>query len=101
MPDTIYINSTQQSDPNVDLDHGARFPFDAPDAWWQEGGLPPPAALDWSVVAARGVIANLQDRRSIKHGFDDVDEDVRTELVASLAAIIRQALEHEKRQSQW
>lgn len=93
MPD--YINSTQQSDPNKDLDHGATFPFDAPDSWWEDGysHLPPPAAADWAIAAARGVIANLQDRRSIKHGFDEIDEDVRSELVASLAAIIRRAKE--------
>lgn len=89
--DTKYINSTQQSDPDHDLSLGAMFPFEAPDAWWKEGGLPPPAAADWAVAAARGVLANLQDRRSIKQGFIEIDEDVRTEIVASLAAIIRRA----------
>lgn len=95
MTDTQYINSTQQSDPDHDLAMGELFPFEASDAWWKDGGLPPPAAADWSVAAARGVLANLQDRRSIKQGFVEIDEDVRTELVASLAAIIRRARERD------
>lgn len=90
-----YINSTQESDPGKDLDFGARFPFDAPDSWFEDGysHLPPPEAQDWAVFAARGVIENLRDRRSIKQGFNDIAEDVRLEIVTSLAAIIRRAQE--------
>lgn len=46
---------------------------------------------DWAHAAARGVVADLQGRRAIKWGFDDIDEEIRAEIVASLAAIIRLA----------
>lgn len=46
---------------------------------------------DWAVKAARGVIADLQDRRGTKKIFEKVDEDIRSEIVASLAEIIRLA----------
>lgn len=97
---TTYINSTVQSDPDKDLEHGAKYPFDASDSWWEDGYLylVPPVAPDWSVAAARGVIANLEDRRSIKQGFAEVDEDVRVEIVATLAAIIRRAKERDDTQ---
>lgn len=49
---------------------------------------------DWAHKAARGVIADLCDRRGIKWGFNDVDEDVRVEIVESLAEIIRVAKHH-------
>ena len=64
-----------------DLDHGRMFPYDNPI------GL----AVDWAHTAARGVMANLQDRRGIKQGFSDIDEDIRIEIVQSLAEVIRLA----------
>lgn len=78
------------------IDHGAEFPWDATDAWWEsdpESGPknPPPAAKDWAHAAARGIIADLTDRRGIKYGFNEVDEEVRIELVETLSAIIRTA----------
>jgi hypothetical protein len=73
------------------LKHGAEFPYDAPDAWWSVPSNEPPPASDWAHAAARGVIADLQDRHTIKRGFDDIDEDVRAELVQTLASIIRAA----------
>jgi hypothetical protein len=74
------------------LDHGAMFPFDALDSWWRNFQKEPaPAAKDWAHAAARGVIADLEDRHTIKHGFEHVDESVRTEIVDSLASIIRLA----------
>ena len=74
------------------LQHGAEFPYDAPDKWWRDDGdLPPPPADDWAHAAARGVLANLSDRRGIKQELNSVDEDVRVQLVADLAAIIRAA----------
>ena len=75
------------------LDLGDRYPFDAPDDWWH-GEFPypePPIASDWAHRAARGVLADLTDRRRIKNGFDDIDQDLRGEIVATLAAIIRAA----------
>ena len=47
-------------------------------------------AADWAQLAAQAVIADLQDRRGIKRGFEGVDEDVRIEIVQTLAAIIRE-----------
>lgn len=71
----------------IRLDQGADHPFDAPDDW-DGRHEPPPKARDWSHAAARGVIADLCDRRAIKWGFADIDEDVRAEIVSSLAEII-------------
>lgn len=75
----------------IRLAHGAAYPYDASDEWWDGDASNPPAADDWAHAAARGVLADLNDRRGIKHGFDDVDEGIRAEIVASLAAIIRVA----------
>ncbi len=73
------------------LEHGAKFPYDADDKWWNGGGENPPPAKDWAHAAARGVLADLNDRGGIKHGFNEIDEDVRAEIVESLAEIIRRA----------
>ena len=74
------------------LKHGSLFPYDASDSWWEKGGKPPPSASK-AHTAARGVIAELQDRRGIKHGFDGIDEELRKEIVETLAQIIREAME--------
>ncbi len=85
------------SDPFDNAEHrlnsGALFPYDAPDAWWSSDAADPPAAVDWAHAAARGILADLNDRHTIKHGFRDIDEEVRVEMVATLAAIIRKAHE--------
>jgi hypothetical protein len=74
------------------LSDGACFPYDAPDEWFEQSGEPlPPPARDWSHRAARGVLANLSDRRGIKHALSDIDEEVRHDIVDSLAAIILEA----------
>lgn len=70
------------------LQHGDKFPFDAPDGWEVGDPVPP---KDWAHRAARGVLADLCDRRGIKWGFQEIDEDVRVEVVESLAGIIRAA----------
>lgn len=64
---------------NIYYELGQRYPYDDSN----EG--------DWAAKAARGVIADLTDRRNIKHGFDDVDPDVRVEIVQQMAEIIRLA----------
>lgn len=74
------------------LEHGAKFPYDAPDSWNEN--YPNVAALpatDWAHQAARGVLADLCDRRGIKQELNGLDEDVRIDLVESLADIIRTA----------
>lgn len=72
------------------LARGADFPYDGGEAFWHRSESPPPA-IDWAHRAARGVLADLTDRRGIKHELDDIDYDVREELTQSLAAIIREA----------
>lgn len=62
---------------------GNKYPYDASD----KGRARKPK--DWAVKAARGVLDNLCDRRDIKRGFEQVDHDVRKEIVDSLAEIIR------------
>lgn len=75
------------------LTHGNAFPFDATDKWWKRiiDDVPLTPATDWAHYAARGVLADLTDRRGIKDGFNDLDEDVRIEIVQSLADVIRAA----------
>ena len=74
------------------LAFGAEWPYDAPDAW-RDADAPgsPPPARDWAHAAARGILASLEDRRGIKHELDDVDEDVRAEMVETFAGVIRAA----------
>jgi hypothetical protein len=61
------------------------YPYDADD---NDIFLP---SHDWAEMAARGVVYDLLDRRNIKHGFNNVDEDVRREIIVTLADIIRTA----------
>lgn len=79
------------SDPTHSLRRGDRFPYDASDRWRNGDTENPPPPTDWAHRAARGVIADLTDRGGIKWGFEDIDEDVRAEIVATLATIIRAA----------
>lgn len=70
--------------PQTSLSRGDDFPYEL------NGGdnkTPP----DWAHRAARGVIADLQDRRGLKNELAAVHMDDRKEIVASLAAIIRTA----------
>lgn len=77
-----------------ELTHGVQFPYDSES---EEGGdalgLPPAGyeVVDWAHAAALGVIHDLRDRRGIKWEFNKVDLDVRKQIVASLAEIIREA----------
>lgn len=72
-----------------------QFPYDDLSRWedgkYIDVPVVPPA--DWAHSAARGVIYDLGDRRGIKHALADVDVDVRQEIVATLAEIIRVAHE--------
>jgi hypothetical protein len=72
---------------------GNAYPFDATDSWWHDSGNLRPPPTNWAHSAARGIIADLQDRKGIKSQFtiDVIDEDTRKELVESMAAIIREA----------
>ena len=46
---------------------------------------------DWAERAALGILWDLSDRRGIKHELDEVDQDVRVEIVQKMAEIIRAA----------
>ena len=72
------------------LQLGDQYPFDGSDDFWngREDATPP---QDWAHRAVRGVIEDLKGRRSIKRGFENIDEDIRIEIVATLSKIIRQA----------
>ncbi len=78
--------------PKQRIKHGNDLHFDASDEWWEGDPKNPPVPTDAAHAAARGVISDLQDRRSIKRGFDDIGEEIRKEIVESLAAIIREAM---------
>lgn len=75
------------------LAKAARFPYDAPDSWWSSSAKMGPAAVDWAHAAARGVLADLTDRGGIKRAFEGIDQDVRSDIVCALSAIIRAAAE--------
>lgn len=74
------------------LEHGGKFPYDATDEWSDKYPAdPPPMPSDWAHSAARGILANLTDRRGVFPS--EVDEKTRIEIVATLAEIIRAAEE--------
>ena len=68
------------------LKHGNEFPYDANDA-----GARARQARVWATKAARGVLADLTDRRGIKWGFNDIDHETRKQIIDSIASIIRLA----------
>jgi hypothetical protein len=75
-----------------ELVSGDKYPYDAPDDWYVDDDshkkYPP---VDWAHRAARAVINDLSDRRGIKNEFEEVDEDVRKDIIEALAEIIRQS----------
>lgn len=75
------------------ISHGNKFPYDAPDSWWEKGKGNPFPDADYAEKAARGILADLCDRRGIKQGFVDIDEEIRLQIVQNMAAIIRAAVE--------
>lgn len=73
------------------LEFGAQYPYDH--GFGEDDPLtnPAPTASDWAHAAARGIMSDLLDRRGIRHEFGNVDMDVRKEIVAVMADIIRTA----------
>lgn len=55
------------------LEMGDKYPFDAPDSWWEDSSSGPPLPVDWAHRAVRAVIADLQDRCGIGKGFEIAD----------------------------
>jgi len=89
----VSMESEQEQLARMSLHAGNEYPYDASDEWRElyssSRQAPPPH--DWAHAAARGIVYDLQDRRSIKDGFLRVDEEVRTKIVKAIAEIIRQA----------
>ena len=74
------------------MKRGAEFPYDGGTEFWDSDASNPPAAKDKAHATARGILADLSDRRGVRHVLDDVDHDVRAELTESLAEIIRHGM---------
>jgi len=68
----------------IELLRGSEFPHDGNHA-----------DSDWATIAARGVLHNLNDRRGIKWELAKVDDDIRAEIVETMADIIRAAYDLE------
>jgi len=68
---------------NHTLNHGNKWPYD--------GRTSEPEPKDWAHRAARGVMADLCDRRGIKSELELIEEDVAQDIVETIAEIIRQA----------
>lgn len=75
----------------ISMSLGAEYPYDVSDAWWDIDDEVPPPPDDWAHSAARGVLADLQSRGAIKQVLEGIDENIRKEIVASVAEIIRVA----------
>ena len=76
------------------LYRASQWPYDAPDLWIErDDETPPPIADRWSIAAARAIIFNLLDRRGIKQElhWTKIDEDVRAEIIETIAMIIDMA----------
>ncbi len=63
-------------------EHGQEFPYDCYDNGRRR------KVNTWAHKTARAILADLLDRRGIKWGFNDIDQETRFEIVDSLAAII-------------
>lgn len=79
------------AEPNQSLYLASLFPYDGDDAGKIRRGT-----RGKHYRAARGILADLKDRRDIKRGFENIDHDVRCEIVDSLAAIIEFAYREKK-----
>jgi hypothetical protein len=70
------------------LKQGADYPWDAGDQFEDDVEILPTLAQDWAHYAARGILADLTDRRGIKNGFNNIDEQTRGDIVTKLRQII-------------
>ena len=67
------------SDEYRDISKGVEYPY--------HGQKP----KDWAETAALGILWDLSDRGGIKHELEEVDDEVKAEIVEKMAAIIRAA----------
>jgi hypothetical protein len=72
------------NDAQIALELGDKYPYELNPG----DNLTPP---DWAHRAARGVMADMTDRRGIKWELRHIHMDDRKDMVAALAAIIRLA----------
>ncbi len=70
-----------------ELHRGQRFPYHQD----PEAGFPYTEIKSAAHYAALGVLADLTGRRGIRQELDEVDYDVRQELVEDLAGVIEDA----------
>ncbi len=74
-------------------DRAQEFKFDVVEL--DEGYMGQPIKVlpeTWQVKAARGIISDLGDRDEIKPVFDDIDPEIRVEIIEKIAGIISYAL---------
>ncbi len=70
------MSPERQRDTNLSIESAAR---DNPQ--WD--------SYDEATKAAEAILQDCRDRRGIKHGFNDIDEDVLAEIIDSWVTIIR------------
>lgn len=80
--------------PSFLIEQGNKYPFDAPDKWWQADvnqPNPPPPSNHWSVSAARAIVKDLQNRGSFGRDFNiqNIDEKSRQEIILSISEIVK------------
>jgi hypothetical protein len=64
------------------IEHALKHPYDG------IKGMPATVPLGWAHVAARGILADLTDRRGLDHEFNNIDEATRREIVEAMADIV-------------
>ena len=69
------------------IQFGEKFPYDRDETINQT-----PKPLTPELRAAYGVLSCLLDRRGIKEALEEVDFDIREEIVETLAGIIKEAM---------
>jgi hypothetical protein len=80
--------------PSSLIEQANKYPFDAPDKWWQAGvndPNPPPPAQHWSVSAARAIVKSLQEQKGIAQelAIDKIDEKTREAIILSISEVVK------------
>ncbi|EOZ8645452.1 hypothetical protein ACQWTT_001203 [Acinetobacter baumannii] len=68
------------------IEFGKEYPYDCNES----GEMPTP--LTPERIAAYGILADLLGRGGIKHELDNIDLDIREEIVETMAGIIKEAM---------
>lgn len=67
------------------IKHGNKFAYDL---MHKDEDCSTRVGTHWSIIAARGVLSNFKDRRGLRNELDNIDDDIREEMVLELAEII-------------